>query len=396
MVNKYVLLISDKAAESVESAASAADDVEALISHNQYLHKVLTKYKNKITEYYKSKLWDRYKKLSNEYEFIFNTPNHESNISTYNPVSRSFFKMWELLHDFKDELNIQNLEPINAIFLAEGPGGFAEALIKYRGEADARADASGEAGGTDQYYGISLKATNKNIPDWKYQDKISICYGSDNTGDLYKKHNLDYLNKNLPKMHFITADGGFDFSYDFNAQEESSIHLILCEIYAALTMQLDGGSFILKIYDIFHEYTIKLIILLKYFYKDIYIVKPLTSRPANSEKYLICIGFAPGGSPRQLINKLGDLITSYTPRNVQLFFDTIKYSNHILHNIVSYNVYYTFRQVYYIEQTITYIREFSKTFHDDDIKNEIKKITDDNRLQSLEWCKKYKIEYREN
>jgi hypothetical protein len=26
---------------------------------------------------------------------------------------------------------------------------------------------------------------------------------------------------------------------------------------------------------------------------------------------------------------------------------------------------------------------------------EIKKITDDNRLRSLEWCKKYKIEYRE-
>jgi len=383
MVNKYVLLISD-----TDASPSDNVEVETLLSHNQYLHKVLTKYKNKITEYYKSKLWDRYKKLSNEYEFIFNTPNHESNISTYNPVSRSFFKMWELLHDFKDELNIQNVEPINAIFLAEGPGGFAEALIKYRG--DSRGD-------SDAYYGISLKATNKNIPEWKYQDKISICYGSDNTGDLYKKHNLDYLNKNLPKMHFITADGGFDFSYDFNAQEESSIHLILCEIYAALTMQLDGGCFILKIYDIFHEYTIKLITLLKYFYKDIYIVKPLTSRPANSEKYLICIGFRMGeqglqGSP---IEKLGQLISNYTPRNVQLFFDTIKYSNHILHNIVSYNVYYTFRQVYYIEQTITYIREFSKTFHDDDIKNEIKKITDDNRLQSLEWCKKYKIEYRE-
>lgn len=387
MVNKYVLLISEAAAGDKEAGVAAT--TESLLSHNEYLHKVLTKYKNKITDYYKSKLWDRYKKLSNEYEFIFNTPNHESNISTYNPVSRSFFKMWELLHDFKDELNIDS-GPINAIFLAEGPGGFAEALIKYRSDASGKAD--------DKYYGISLKATNKNIPDWKYQDQIFICYGSDNTGDLYKKHNLDYLNKNLPKMHFITADGGFDFSYDFNAQEESSIHLILCEIYAALTMQLDGGSFILKIYDIFHDYTIKLITLLKSFYKNIYIVKPLTSRPANSEKYLICMGFVglQGSGSLGTIEKLGDLITSYTPRNLQLFFDTIKYSNHILHNIVSYNVYYTFRQVYYIEQTITYIREFSKTFHDDDIKHEIKKITDENRLKSLEWCKKYKIEYREN
>lgn len=372
MVKKFVLLISNESDEEYSS-------VDVLLKHNQHLQKTLTKYKNKITEYYKNKLWDRYKKLTNEYEMIFTTPNNGTNVSSYNPVSRSFFKMWELIHDFSKDLKIDRTEKINAIFLAEGPGGFAEAFVKYRSNT------------IDNYYGISLKSVNKNIPDWKYQNKVKICYGADDTGDLYNIMNLNYLSKNHPKMDIITADGGFDFSNDFNAQENSSIQLILCEIYTALIMQEVGGSFILKIYDIFNEYTLKLITLLKLFYDNIYIVKPLSSRPANSEKYLVCTGFK--NNDEALVSSLAELISDYTNKNVSKFFNLISYDNKVLHNLISYNIYYTFRQIYYIEQTIMYINKFGKSFHDENIKDEIKKIMDHHREKSVKWCKKYNIEY---
>lgn len=369
MVSKHVLLITDQ-----EIHASHQD----LLGKNLYLHSILTRYKNKITEYYKNKLWDRYKKLSNEYEIIFTTPNTGNNISLYSPVSRSFFKMWEMLHDFHDCLDMSTPK-LNVIFLAEGPGGFAEAFIKYRNNS------------IDSYHGISLKSVNKNIPDWKYQDRMSICYGADGTGDLYKKSNLDYLKNHLPKMHIITADGGFDFSTDFNSQEELSLRLILCEMYAAINMQLEGGHFILKIYDIFQQYTIKTICLLKTFYEHIYIVKPLSSRPANSEKYLVCTNFKI--KHPQYIEQLGELICNYNDTTLKSFFQKIPYNTNVLHNLCCHNVYYTIRQIYYIEQTIQYIQEFGKNFYDEAIKAKIKEISNKHKAKAIKWCQKYNLEH---
>ena len=47
-------------------------------------------------------------------------------------------------------------------------------------------------------------------------------------------------------MHLITADGGFDFSIDFNKQEEIGFNLIFAQVCYALTMQKHNGHFILK------------------------------------------------------------------------------------------------------------------------------------------------------
>ena len=94
-------------------------------------------------------------------------------------------------------------------------------------------------------------------------------------------------------------------------------------------MQAVGGSFILKIYDIFHENTLKTISFIKKFYKNIYIVKPLSSRPANSEKYLVCVGFI---EPSETdVNMLGNLIQNYNDKNVKVFFDKLQHNPCVLH-----------------------------------------------------------------
>ena len=56
-------------------------------------------------------------------------------------------------------------------------------------------------------------------------------------------------------------------------------------------MQKHKGKFILKIFDSFMQHTIDLIAILSSFYEQVYITKPNTSRYANSEKYIVCIGF---------------------------------------------------------------------------------------------------------
>jgi hypothetical protein len=89
-------------------------------------------------------------------------------------------------------------------------------------------------------------------------------------------------------MNIITADGGFDFSINFNIQEEISTKLIFVEILYAITLQSYKGHFVLKMFDCLTDISYKIIYFLTYFYENVNITKPCTSRYANSEKYIIC------------------------------------------------------------------------------------------------------------
>ena len=385
MVKKIILEINDDVDPNI------LETVDELLEINSNMYNLLTKYKNKITDYYNNKSWDRYKKISNEYEMIFTTPNTGFNLSQYTPVSRSFFKMWEILHDFREEFNFP--DKMKVCMLCEGPGGFAEALVKYR---DNKAD-------NDEYHGISLKSdNNRNVPEWKlnnnFLNKININYGSDGTGNIYNMPNILHLVNHIGKhtVDFITADGGFDFSSDFNHQEDMSMQLILSEILATLLLQKQGGSFILKIYDIFTENTMKIIHIIKKFYKKIFIVKPLTSRPANSEKYLICTNFYLPDNHKKYFEILYKLIIfkeddlqnegQYIKNSINIDFE-----QSILKNIVLYNVYYTLRQIYYIQRTIDYIKIFKSNINDIGSKKTMNMILEEHKRKSIKWCNKYNI-----
>jgi cap1 methyltransferase len=52
-----------------------------------------------------------------------------------------------------------------------------------------------------------------------------------------------------------------------------------------------GGHFILKMFDLHTDSSIHLLYMLSLFYDEIFIYKPFTSRPTNSEKYIICKGY---------------------------------------------------------------------------------------------------------
>ena len=59
----------------------------------------------------------------------------------------------------------------------------------------------------------------------------------------------------------------------------------------AIVLQNEGGSFVLKMFDFFHKPTIDILYFLCSLYDSVNIIKPCTSRNANSEKYIVCQGF---------------------------------------------------------------------------------------------------------
>ena len=327
-----------------------------MIAKNDALHAALNTCKNQISRYYHNRKWDNFKKFTNEYELVCTSSEEYPGIASHVPVSRSFFKMWEIMHDHADDLLSIGKHPMCAVFLAEGPGGFMESFAKYRADANHDGDA---------LHGMTLISKHKSIPNWKVQSvqlaphtRVRIHRGVDGTGDLYNLDNIDNLVSEVGEASsdFVTADGGFDFSRDFNNQEESSMRLVLAEVYAALRLQRLGGSLVLKVYDLHSIATVRLLYVLRLCYTNMRLVKPLTSRPANSEKYVVCTNFC-GASHGIMAALRCACYAGGTPQCVDRHVaPAVSIPVSFLRDIVHYNTFYIARQACYIGNTIAHIR----------------------------------------
>ena len=360
---------------------------------SQSLCKYINEIKEKIAS--REKEWDVYKKYTNPYEYIHSViPNKKRAVAKYKPISRSYFKMIEIMttfqlhlpvntqhinisrnvaasglkkaksaptlstttasRDYESEIakytgtigyedrcevtgedlirecssssdewqickydnklkksalqidipviglnsdkrcelldpKLAELDSMRSFHLAEGPGGFIEAVCNKRSNAN------------DRYYGMTIliDETDDNVPGWnktssflEKHPNIQIEVGADGTGNILHIENFDYcVSKYASSMDLITADGGFDFSKDFNKQEISIMHLLWAQVCYAVCLQKCGGNFVLKIFDIFHSHTIDILYILAGFYSEVNVCKLQTSRIGNSEKYVVCKGF---------------------------------------------------------------------------------------------------------
>ena len=380
IINDFIITIFDK---DINISYNNESNKNYIL--NESLRNYLLSIKQEIDNVYEK--WDKYKRITNKYEYINtivnfkqeNVKNNDipisinSSICSYKPISRSYFKLIEILNifDFNFKKNIKSFH------LAEGPGGFIEALSLYRKNKN------------DKYYGITLMDKHNDVPKWnKIQDflkknkNIILEYGPKNDGNLYLKHNLDFFKNNYYNLYdFVTADGGFDYSVDFNKQEENSINLIFCEVLYALIVQCENGSFVLKVFDCFNEVTIQILFLLSYFYKEVIVYKPNTSREANSEKYIICKYFINHSNRKEIINKLTNNFDKMKTDKLTNIF------NHTLHSIFlnkieEINAIYGQQQIENILLTLNYIKENLYNTN----KEKVDKIKLTNIKKSITWC----------
>jgi cap2 methyltransferase len=103
-----------------------------------------------------------------------------------------------------------------------------------------------------------------------------------------------------------TSDAGIDVSADYGRQEELTAVLNFGQVICGILALAPGGSFITKQYTFFTEFNRELLTLLSTLFDSLQIIKPLTSRPANSEIYVLGLGFR--GIDRALADRLLDLL----------------------------------------------------------------------------------------
>lgn len=260
---------------------------------NERAHAMLATVKTSIGNDHR---WDRCKKYFNLYELVSSSCSalNLPSCAAYTPTSRSFFKLIELLQDHHKHLVTDHA--CKVAFLCDAPGGFVEAFLVYRRRRTAGAEHGGWVG-KDVLHAISLidDGSRDNVPVWRIPREL---LRNNNVhlhgGDLYVLRNIDeFVDKvGARTCDLVTADGGFDFSRDFNSQERSSLRLLVSEVYTALRLVADRGALVMKIYDMRLPATIRLMWHLHCcFSGGIVIDKPCTSRAANSERFVICRWF---------------------------------------------------------------------------------------------------------
>jgi hypothetical protein len=265
-----------------------------MADRNQELNQIKSiqeNYKGKIHEYTVSKSLDLYKVLRGMLRKI-----------GYNDVSNAWLKYMEIANYYKLSKRLAKFvekvdgkPTVEAFFNAELPGSGILAITAYfdlnrialTWHASSLFPENSNTALTDKY------GLYKKYPERWLMNK-------EENGDMTKISNIRATVKKLGKpAASCWHDAGMELSSYFPEdpdkgyywQEEINLSLHLgCAFCDLLTLAV-GGVFVAKQYSYFTPLNASLIVLYAGLFDEFYICKPKTSRPANTEIYLIGIGY---------------------------------------------------------------------------------------------------------
>lgn len=193
-------------------------------------------------------------------------------------INKVFYSMFTDTSGFKDS------ELLYFADVCAGPGGFSEYILSVK-----KWHAKG--------FGFTLKNENDFTLDEFFAgpcETFHPFYGPTEDGNVFDPKNQEEFKALVMKhtygkgVHFMMSDGGFSVAGKENIQEILSKQLYLCQCLVALMIVRTGGHFVTKLFDLFTPFSAGLVYLMYRCFEKVCIFKPNSSRPANSERYLVC------------------------------------------------------------------------------------------------------------
>ena len=221
-------------------------------------------------------------------------------------ITNAGSKIYELINTFHDDIFKEGMQELVHFDNAAMPGMFPY-TINYYVKSRTKIKYT--------WYASSLvESTHENSKPLK--DSYNLLANYPKNWIMDEKNNGDVMDIEVqkffstqPKVDLYTSDIGFDVSVDYNEQETIHSPVNLGQIVSGLLTLKEGGCLITKQYTFYTGFTISLMGYLTKFFDKLYVVKPLTSKPDNSETYLVGVGFK-GLSDLAAVEKLMNLLPS--------------------------------------------------------------------------------------
>ena len=152
----------------------------------------------------------------------------------------------------------------------------------------------------------------------------------------------------------------------------------------ALSVQQKGGNFVCKFFDMYTKVTMSFIYLLLALYNEVDITKPFTSRPANSEKYVVCKYFKLENS-MAIVQKIHSILTNFEDDKFIHRILDIDIPKLYVTKIEEYNAIYGQRQLETISNTLQIIQN--------PILEKLQELNKKHIQKCKRWCHKHDMPY---
>jgi len=299
-------------------------------------------------------------------------------------MTNAWLKCWELIHAY-DLIPNEQTSPFRVFCNAELPGAFIFAIDHY---IKTRTFINYE------WFANSLYPTNASILGDEFGLYRSYpdhwLMNETNGGSVTDLDMISHIQERLGgTVDLYTSDIGVGLDQDtFHLQEEKHGPLHLGQIICALLTLKKGGHMVCKMFMFFKPFSRMLLFMLKDVFDELYISKPATSRPGNSEVYLVGKGYKPN---HDLAVRLGVMLATWNDASIDYSEEIPETFERMLH-AVSNKIYS--QQIQTIEQ---HIKDVS-SLHDAGIptqnapvRKHLPRITKDERRVLSEWRKNYFI-----
>jgi len=303
-------------------------------------------------------------------------------------VTNAWLKLYEILSQLKIVETIQPGQQFGVMPVfsnAELPGGFISAINHYvvtipmlsHDWVASSLYAEEENTALGDQYGLYennktkwlMNPQEKEIVEEDHRGRDETCghcphiMSYRNNGDVTRADNIVNLAArsrcilhNRDGVLLYTADAGLDINQDYANQEILNLKVHYGQALAGILALAEGGALIVKHYTFNHPFTISLIVYLSQIFKKLTITKPVTSRPSNSEVYLIGYQFL--GISREdreiLLNRL---------ENFNLDVPLINLQNHEDEIIWRAAVFITRRQITFLKKAIDLYGRYGSDTH---------------------------------
>ncbi|XP_065087891.1 cap-specific mRNA (nucleoside-2'-O-)-methyltransferase 2 [Ochlerotatus camptorhynchus] len=228
-------------------------------------------------------------------------------------VTQAFAKLYECVAGYELVPPPSESREFYSVHLCEAPGAFITGLNHYLKLNREMVQWRWFANTLNPYY--EGNCLGNMIVDDRFilHTLDSWCFGEDYTGDVMRKENMGEIvrrSKEFPMINLVTADGSIDCLDVPEAQEEHVSKLHLAEALTALKILTQGGCFILKMFTLFEHSSVDLLYLLYVCFRELHVFKPATSKPGNSEVYVIAKYFRKPVGLDEYLDRLFDGLNS--------------------------------------------------------------------------------------